>query len=43
MADAWTEEDWKLALEPLGRALDALADDIEIFEAIVARAAAEEG
>ena len=43
MADAWAEEDWTAAIEPLERALDALADDVETFEAIVARATPKEG
>lgn len=42
MAEAWANEDWTAALEPLGRALDALANDFEVFDELVARAAPRE-
>lgn len=40
LADAWVQEDWTAALAPLEAALDALAEDLPLFEDLVARAAA---
>lgn len=40
LAKAWEDEDWAPALEPLGQALDALAIDVQIFDALMADAEA---
>lgn len=40
LADAWENEDWAPVLEPLERALDALAEAVPIFDSLIAGAKA---
>ncbi|KJS34408.1 MAG: hypothetical protein VR70_17715 [Rhodospirillaceae bacterium BRH_c57] len=42
MADAWANEDWSAALEPLTQALDKLAEDAAVFKDLVDRATPRE-